>query len=118
MLSHLHRAGELKFPLYINWAKNRTMIAIGRMQVAEREALYPSRTFIDNDDDNNDNIFIHTIQVQGEKKKKKKRKLQKNEIDRDYITICTIFESVCNNQRSKAFQLAAVYLQVKKGTQK
>ena len=116
MLSHLHRAAGLKFPLYINRAKNRTMIAIGRMQVAEREALYPSRTFNDNDDDNNDNLFIHTIQVQGEKKKKKK-KLQKNEIDRDYITICTIFESVCNNQRSKAFQLAAVYLQVKKGTQ-
>ena len=41
------------------------------MQVAELEALYPSRTFNDNDDDNNDNIFIHTIQVQGEKKKKK-----------------------------------------------
>ena len=116
MLSHLHCAAELKFPLYINWAKNRTMIAIGRMQVAEREALYPSRTFNANDDDNNDNLFIHTIQVQGEKKKTKK-KLQKNEIDRDYITICTIFESVCNNQRSKAFQLAAVYLQVKKGTQ-
>ena len=71
---------------------------------------------LDNDDDNNDNIFIHTIQVQGEKKKKK-RKLQKNEIDIDYITICTIFESVCNSQGSKAFQLAAVYLQVKKGTQ-
>ena len=47
------------------------MIAIGRMQVAEREALYPSRTFNDNDDDNNDNLFIHTIQVQGEKTKKK-----------------------------------------------
>ena len=71
MLSHLHCAAELKFPLYINWAKNRTMIAIGRMQVAEREALYPSRTFNANDNDNNDNILIHTIQVQGEKKKKK-----------------------------------------------
>ena len=71
MLSHLHCAAELKFPLYINWAKNRTMIAIGRMQVAEREALYPSRTFNANDDDNNDNLFIHTIQVQGGKKKKK-----------------------------------------------
>ena len=69
MLSHLHCAAELKFPLY--WAKNRTMIAIGRMQVAEREALYPSRTFNANDDDNNDNILIHTIKVQGEKKKKK-----------------------------------------------
>ena len=69
MLSYLHRAAELKFPLYINWAKNRTMIATGRMQVAKREALYPSRTFNDNEDDNNDNIFIHTIQEQGEKKK-------------------------------------------------
>ena len=39
------------------------------MQVAKREALYPSRTFNDNEDDNNDNIFIHTIQEQGEKKK-------------------------------------------------
>ena len=53
------------------------MIAIGRMQVAEREALYPSRTFNANDDDNNDNIFIHTIQVQGEKKKKKKETTEK-----------------------------------------
>ena len=77
MLSHLHRAAELKFPLYINWAKNRTMIAIGRMQVAEREALYPSRTFNANDDDNNDNIFIHTIQVQWEKNKKKKEAKEK-----------------------------------------
>ena len=77
MLSHLHCAAELKFPLYINWAKNRTMIAIGRMQVAEREALYPSRTFNANDDDNNDNTFIHTIQVQGEKNKKKKEAKEK-----------------------------------------
>ena len=36
--------------------------------------------------------------------------------DRNYITICTIFESVCNSQSSKAFELAAAYLQVKKGT--
>ena len=78
MLSHLHCASELKFPLYINWAKNGTMIAIGRMQVAEREALYPSRTFNDNDDDNNDNLFIHTIQVQGGKKKKKETTEKRN----------------------------------------
>ena len=78
MLSHLHRAAELKFPLYINRAKNRTMITIGRMQVAEREALYPSRTFNDNDDDNNDNLFIHTIQVQGGKKKKKETTEKRN----------------------------------------
>ena len=56
------------------------MMAIGRMQVAEREALYPSRTFIDNDDDNNDNIFIHTIQVQREKKKKKKENYRKTKL--------------------------------------
>ena len=86
------------------------------MQVAEREALYPSRTFNANDDDNNDNIF-YSHDSGTRRKKEKKRKLQKKEIDRDYITICTIFESVCNNQRSKAFQLAAVYLKVKKGTQ-
>ena len=73
MLSYLHRAAELIFLLYINWAKNRTIIAIERMQVPKHKALYPSRTFIDNDDYNNDNIFIHTIQVQGEKKKEKKK---------------------------------------------
>ena len=31
-------------------------------------------------------------------------------------TIWIIFESVCNSQSSKAFKLAAAYLQVKKGT--
>ena len=31
-------------------------------------------------------------------------------------TICIIFESVCNSQSSKAFKLAAAYLQVMKGT--
>ena len=70
MLSYPHRAAELKFPLYINWAKNRTMIAIGRMQVPKRKALYPSINVNDNDNDNSDNLFIHTIQVQGEKRKK------------------------------------------------
>ena len=30
--------------------------------------------------------------------------------------ICAIFESVCNRQSSKALELAAAYLQVKKGT--
>lgn len=37
----------------------------------------------------------------------------------NYITIiitCAIFESVCNRQSSKALELAAAYLQVKKGT--
>ena len=70
MLSHLHRAAELVFLLYINWAKNRTMIEIGRMQVPKRKALYPSINGNDNDD--SDNLFIHTIQVQGEKRKKKR----------------------------------------------
>ena len=70
MLSYPHRAAELKFPLYINWAKNRTMIAIGRMQVPKRKALYPSINVNDNDNDDSDNLFIHTIQVQGEKRKK------------------------------------------------
>ena len=70
MLSYPHRAAELKFPLYINWAKNRTMIAIGRMQVPKRKALYPSINVNGNDNDDSDNLFIHTIQVQGEKRKK------------------------------------------------
>ena len=30
--------------------------------------------------------------------------------------MCTIFELVCHNQSRKAFELAAAYLQVKKGT--
>ena len=108
MLSYPHRAAELKFPLYINWAKNRTMIAIGRMQVPKRKALYPSINVNGNDNDNSDNLFIHTIQVQGAKKKKKR--------ECTIVQLCTIFESVCNSQRSKAFELAAVYLQLKKGT--
>ena len=72
MLSHFHGAAELVFLLYINWAKNRTMIAIGRMQVPNRKALYPSINVNGNDNDNSDNLFIHTIQVQGEKRKKKR----------------------------------------------
>ena len=115
MLSYLHRAAELIFLLYINWAKNRTMIAIERMQVPKHKALYPSINVNGNDNDNSwQSFYSHNS---GTRRKKKKRKLQKNGIDIDYITICTIFESVCNSQRSKAFQLAAVYLQVKKGTQ-
>ena len=70
MLSYPHRAAELKFPLYIDWAKNRTMIAIGRMQVPKRKALHPSINVNGNDNDNSDNLFIHTIQVQGEKRTK------------------------------------------------
>ena len=52
-------------------------------------------------------------------KKKRKNENTRNYrklIDRNYITIFTIFESVCNSQSSKAFELAAAYLQVKKGT--
>ena len=67
-----------------------------------------------NNNNNNNNLFINTIQ-----KKKKKHENARNyrkRNDRNYITICTIFESVCNSQSSKAFELAAAYLQVKKGT--
>ena len=35
------------------------------------------------------------------------------EIIIDYL--CTIFESVCNSQSCKAFELAAAYLEVKEG---
>ena len=31
------------------------------------------------------------------------------------LTICTILESVCKSQSGKAFELAAAYVQVKKG---
>ena len=54
-------------------------------------------------------------------KEKKKLRIQ-NTIENEMIeikikkTICIIFESVCNSQSSKAFKLAAAYLQVKKGT--
>ena len=30
--------------------------------------------------------------------------------------MCIVFESLCNSQSSKAFKLAAAYLQVMKGT--
>ena len=70
MLSYLHRAAELIFLLYINWAKNRTIIAIERMQVPKRKALYPSINVNGNDNENSDSLFIHTIQVQGENRKK------------------------------------------------
>ena len=33
-----------------------------------------------------------------------------------YIIVLKIFELVCNSQSSKAFELAAAYLQLKKGT--
>ena len=46
------------------------MIAIGRLQVPKRKALYPSINVNGNDNENSDNLFIHTIQVQGEKRKK------------------------------------------------
>ena len=80
MLSHFHRAAELIFLLYINWAKNRTIIAIERMQVPKRKALYPSINVNGNDNDNSDNLFIHTIQVQREKKKKKKGNYRKTKL--------------------------------------
>ena len=56
----------------------------------------------------------------GTKMKKKEKnentRNYKKRIDRNYITVCTIFESVCNSQSSIAFELAAAYSQVKKGT--
>ena len=66
---------------------------------------------------NNNNLFINTIQVRRRRKNMRMhaRNYRKRN-DRNYITICTIFESVCNSQSSKAFELAAAYLQVKKGT--
>ena len=53
-------------------------------------------------------IFLFT-QFRYKEKKEKKRECT-------IVQLCTIFESVCNSQRSKAFELAAVYLQLKKGT--
>ena len=62
--------------------------------------------------------FIHTIQVEEEEKKKKKEnKYIENKIIGDIqLYIYTIFKLVCISQSSKAFELAAAYLQVKKGT--
>ena len=56
----------------------------------------------------------------GTKVKKKNENIRnyRKRVDRNYITICTIFESVCNSQSSKAFELAAGYLQVKKALAK
>ena len=74
-------------------------------------------TFIYNNNNyNSNNLFIYTIQVQREEKTENTRNYRKRN-DINYI-ICTIFESVCNmySQSSKAFELAAAYLQVKKGT--
>ena len=56
------------------------MIAIGRMQLPKRKALYPSINVNGNDNDNSDNLFIHTIQVQGEKKKKKTGNYRKTKL--------------------------------------
>ena len=66
-------------------------------------------------------IFIHTVKVQKKKKgreRENKKETIENEMIGRYITICTIFESVCNSQSSEAFELAAVYLQVKKERRK
>ena len=60
MLSHLHRASELIFS-FVHKLSQEPYHDSNWENVAEREALYPSRTFIDNDDDNNDNLVIHTI---------------------------------------------------------
>ena len=60
-------------------------------------------------------IIIHTIQVLRWRKKYENIRNCRKRIDRNYTTICTIFESVCKSQSSKAFELAATNLQVKKG---
>ena len=39
-----------------------------------------------------------------EKKKNENTRNYRQRNDRNYITICTIFESVCNSQTSKAFE--------------
>ena len=49
------------------------------------------------------------------KKKNENIRNYRKRIDRNYITLCTILESLCNSQSSKAFELATAYLQVKKG---
>lgn len=51
------------------------------------------------------------------KKTKQKKKVLKTNSWR-YIIIYTIFELVCNSQSSKAFKLAAAYLQLKKKEQR
>ena len=78
MLSHLHRAAELKFPLYINRAKNRTMIAIGRMQVAEREVkLYIRPELLMTMTMTTMTIFLFTRFRYKEEKRKKKETTEK-----------------------------------------
>ena len=64
----------------------------------------------------NHNLFYSHYSGTKVKKKNENTRNYRKRIDRNYITICTIFESVCNSQSSKAFELAAAYLQVKKGT--
>ena len=60
--------------------------------------------------------FICTIQIEDKKEKKKNKYRKQN--NRRFIIIYTSFELVCNSQSRKAFELAAAYLQVKKGTKK
>ena len=55
--------------------------------------------------------FIYTIQEESKYRKQKKEKIY----NYNYI-IYTSYEIVCNSQSSKTFELAAAYLQVKKGT--
>ena len=49
-------------------------------------------------------FYSHYSGTRISKKKKERNYRKRNDID--YITICTIFESVCNSQSSKAFELA------------
>ena len=61
--------------------------------------------------------YYYYSHYSGTKVKKKNENIRncRKRIDRNYTTICTIFESVCKSQSSKAFELAATNLQVKKG---
>ena len=73
-----------------------------------------SDSFSHRHDINNNSLSFTLFRYKGEEKNENIRNYRKR-IDRNYITMCTIFESVCNSQSSKAFELATAYLQVKKG---
>ena len=61
-------------------------------------------------------IFLFTLfRYKGKDINENTRNYRKRN-DRNHITICKIFESACNSLSSKTFDLAAAYLQVKKGT--
>ena len=57
---------------------------------------------------------IHPIQIEEEEEIKENN--YRKQHNRRYTIIYTIFKLVFNSQSSKAFELAAAYLRVKKGT--